>query len=626
MGDRGHQYSTRNNPGNNESEETSESGGEAIQASSSDWSHVNDDEDTVQQRPRIPQVEAETETEQEIVDTSQEDDDYTMSDEEETTRPGGDDPNANENTIKLGNLSLKLIPEGDINNESEAVKPLYPKDEWATYPPETRRKAFTFMAREILQEKLEIVTVTNEQEMMEEAVIVMENLSRIRYHLQKNDLLDIFIIGKFVNEVSRDPIGHVDMLKQPHLLMPQDVGRFNKFVRQYVDMAEMPWITDTLEIVREFVENNCSDGLNGKALEEYTKFPLIEQGGNLYLLIVLKLIYHDSPTECFALMNRLANLKVSDFPGEDVSKFVTTYRASLAYLKHAQSYKDEKGQLHYPYIRADLVQILLGQLTSTSSPEFNMEFQMFKTFVGMTEVFEGKDALVPSDADEICSTAESILAWGQTKYMEYLNKTDWKGIGAPGKSGFFSKDNPCWNCGETGHQASECPKPRNEEQIKKNRQAAFGRRSGGRGGRDSTWKWRPPSANEHNKRMIDGKLHNWNPEAKSPSGKKGRWCLTSQPGQQANSTKSTTKATTSTAGAATTTPTPVTINVLGSDASTLTAATASTAPDVSTETVVGASTKAARQERLAQLEGHVNELKALYTKDMKELEALRKLE
>jgi len=104
----------------------------------------------------------------------------------------------------------------------------------------------------------------------------------------------------------------------------------------------------------------------------------------------------------------------------------------------------------------------------------------------------------------------------------------------------------CWNCGHEGHRAAGCLNPKDPIQFEKNcklfmeRKQAAGcggdGRGCGRGGRGTPGcggggnKWCPPTEQEHNKHIIDGKCHNWNPRAQG----KGRWFLMNpQPGEKA---------------------------------------------------------------------------------------------
>ena len=72
----------------------------------------------------------------------------------------------------------------------------------------------------------------------------------------------------------------------------------------------------------------------------------------------------------------------------------------------------------------------------------------------------------------------------------------------------------CWNCGQLGHAFTTCPQPRNEQRIasaksqfmeNKNAKKAKKQANVGAAPTNQTNKWRPPTANEDNKRVIDGK-------------------------------------------------------------------------------------------------------------------------
>jgi hypothetical protein len=140
---------------------------------------------------------------------------------------------------------------------------------------------------------------------------------------------------------------------------------------------------------------------------------------------------------------------------------------------------------------------------------------------------------------DVVAVSEQILKHAQREYLRLVHLNKWLGVSTPGTSSFTAAERICFNCGEKGHLAGTCPQPRNqaafERRMKAFREQHPGRggrgpgggrgrgpgRGGGRGGRGGgTSKFSPPTAEEGNKRIIDGKQMHWTPTANKGQ---GRW-------------------------------------------------------------------------------------------------------
>jgi len=621
--------STAGNSGNNEiSDIGEESEQEAQPSSSAEWSHVGE-VDSPSSGPNPIETETEVETEREEDDPYEESSDSnseeriggTMSEEKDET--GTENP-----TMKLGDLEIPLVSVGTQNDVSTIVKPLYPKEEWTTMSPDARRKVFTQIERKIFDDSLKMYTVSaTNMDALNDAVAVLNKLERLEHHFKQNDLMCVLEILKYNKNYPRDSSQYssVNMIERLESITAQEVADSNRFIRLYVDHARAGYLELALAVTLNFMQANCDDELNAKVLEEYNQYDEEEQGGNLYLFLALSLIYHDSETECLALANTVTELKITDIPGEDVTLFVTKYRAALTFLKNANSYQDTNGVTHYKYLRADSLDLLLEKLRSTSTQEFNDLFGVASAVIKMEklEPGRGQTRLGPGDAsllgDNLVQQLEGVLSNAQSQYLELSSLGKWHGVGTPGTSSFLS----CWNCGEDGHRVPECPKEKNEAVIAANRQKFGGRgrgrgRDGGRGrGRGRTpFRWAKPTPAEHNKRLIGGKWHNFNPTA---NGGRGHWYVMN-PQPKA--------ATPAPAPAATPAPAPAAhpATTIVLDASSLTSGTTmttDTTPSTSGTSVAQVSLEASRREArkqglLATLEkdrdtynAHMQELKDL---------------
>jgi len=296
---------------------------------------------------------------------------------------------------------------------------------------------------------------------------------------------------------------------------------------------------DLLGVLLNFMQNNVTDALHSKVLKEYKQYKVEEQGGNLYLSIALGFVYHDSEPECQAMANTITNLKITDIEGEDISIFVTMYCAGMTFLKNASRIEGPGGVTYYRYLCSDSVNLLLDKLHSTSTKDFNEFFNMFKVGLELDNSGIEKGALALGkprpilEGDDISQRLENHFQLAPRKFIILSGNQEWSGVGMPGTLGFQAFKKICWNCRKEGHLAGECMQPRNEATIAHNcltfQQTRSGRgrgrgqgdgqgRGGGHGPGKPTGKWHPLTAEEHNKRLIDGKPYHYNPEAEKGCG------------------------------------------------------------------------------------------------------------
>ena len=133
------------------------------------------------------------------------------------------------------------------------------------------------------------------------------------------------------------------------------------------------------------------------------------------------------------------------------------------------------------------------------------------------------------------------MATADRLYGEMVRLNTWTGVTHKASSfpalSSGSSDNPCWNCGKTGHTFQQCKEVKvlDEDRIERNRQAFLrnrgrggrggrgrGRGSGGRGGRGrgggasantavacTSGPFARPSRAEKNRRVIEGVPMSW---------------------------------------------------------------------------------------------------------------------
>jgi hypothetical protein len=157
---------------------------------------------------------------------------------------------------------------------------------------------------------------------------------------------------------------------------------------------------------------------------------------------------------------------------------------------------------------------MLQIMQTTSVPKFNNTFELMGTsrFVKDCEPTLHVGVTGQSNVNTILSIAEQ-------KYTSMMEANQWNGVNNKGtKSTFITlgsgKDPVCWNCGGP-HRLPDCTLPKNQEKIsegkkkmhdamKRTRKPGGGANNGNRSA--TTGKFRKPSADEKNRRTINGNV------------------------------------------------------------------------------------------------------------------------
>ena len=115
-------------------------------------------------------------------------------------------------------------------------------------------------------------------------------------------------------------------------------------------------------VTMKYIENNTETELFNKCLEHLKEFPANAHGGPLLLALIQEQIQNSSEPAMKNLLSLVSTLKISKYPGEDVSKYVTVIRAVHSILLSAS----EASNLHFD--QDNFVQTVVERLQTTSVP------------------------------------------------------------------------------------------------------------------------------------------------------------------------------------------------------------------------------------------------------------------
>lgn len=299
-------------------------------------------------------------------------------------------------------------------------------------------------------------------------------LSILREHLIKYDMIDVFTIVRPI-DVYRSPERHAgtyDLFVDHYKLTENQVAVSNAWWRLWVDE---PYIQQNLQFSKDVIHKNTSDSLHQKILEDQDGFADEQRGGPLDLFLILKRIRSSSETALDQLKTSFKRMKISEIPGEDVDIAVSFVKSTHKALVSAS--RDDRN-----FVPDDFVETLYKVYQTSTIDPFNRVFRDEKELLLREADKRGITPRWP-DFRSVNSLATAtyarLKADGQWDVPEDTKKKSSGGYvaGAPG----HSKPKPtgpgprgsgkCFNCGSRDHYLPDCPKPRDEDKIAKNRQA-----------------------------------------------------------------------------------------------------------------------------------------------------------
>lgn len=277
----------------------------------------------------------------------------------------------------------------------------------------------------------------------------------------------------------------------------------------------------------------------------FKAFPQEQQGGPLFLKILLDRLVVSNDQNLRELTTSATKYNIKEqCPDEDINqavKILSNVTNNIVALRHDREHK----------LPENYIQHMLQVFQTTSVPAFNESFQKAETDLvyhrrfARTAATLGTSTHLPSAQSGaallLANTPESasfVWEFAHSTYNELRESGVWDDtLRKPADSAFPAKasDSPgsrvdnnqqrpsrrtptCWNCGKTGHTVQACPDPIDTAKVDANR-LEFQNRAQTRTPR---YFFRPPEAGEDNKRIINGKPHEWQPDIR-------RWKRVSTP-------------------------------------------------------------------------------------------------
>jgi hypothetical protein len=337
---------------------------------------------------------------------------------------------------------------------------------------------------------------------------VVNRFADLQHQVEQNDMGDVFTIP---SEFTLDPTsGHY--VPSPHakainLFTDSNVVSLITVRRAtaYFTRFGTTYHGENILWSGEKILNSCDTSLRDKLVESTRDWPRADVGGPVYLKLLLSLVLSTSEKSLRTLMDKLGKLRITDFPGENVTQAVSFLRGAILILRDNSS------------TPADLLTLVLRIFkASTCEP--------FCTYVSSI------DTLVELDMKQY--NLDSLLTMLDGKYIDLLGRGEWTSTSpSEGQSSAFSANVEdllriiCFNCGAVGHGVNNCPVARDDTMINLRREimeSYSSRRenprtsnnngnrrsnSGSGGGGDPLL--RPPGKNEPHEKHFDGVKKFW---------------------------------------------------------------------------------------------------------------------
>ena len=270
--------------------------------------------------------------------------------------------------------------------------------------------------------------------------------------------------------------------------------------RWYNCWPKGPTWQENLNWTHQFFEYNVAPDVAEKVNELYMLYPIETRGGPLYFILLMNQLLSQTEEAVLALQLRLKKLNLKNIPGENVDKAISLARAAILRLETFNKTPE------------DLVRNLLKSFQTTSVTSFN------EVFRHMLEKQRFLDQALGRGKDKL--TATGIFNVAAAQYRLLWEEGEWTGVRTQGEAIFTNRTTSargvCWNCGGSDHQLlrDQTKIDKMKEIYKKSKRN--NKEDDNKGSTtpskstNGTSKWRAPTAEEKNRRTIDGKAMFWN--------------------------------------------------------------------------------------------------------------------
>ena len=237
-----------------------------------------------------------------------------------------------------------------------------------------------------------------------------------------------------------------------------------------------------------------------------------ERGGPLFFKLLTDVLLVSNEQSLAALESTITKYNIAVDGKDDLPESIKILHAVSTTIQ-AMRGDGKKSPLPDKYV-VDIIKVL----KTTSVDEFNKKMAEFHSNLDLLRLMEDKETInTPTMLSKTFLFANKV-------YKELFDDGVWQEcVLQKAKSTFSAKvlvfwKNRCWNCKKSGCSKPRCKIPIDEARCERNRQEWMKEtkanggftKTNGTGTSPKPFAWRPPEADEDNKRVIYGKPHTWN--------------------------------------------------------------------------------------------------------------------
>ena len=309
--------------------------------------------------------------------------------------------------------------------------------------------------------------------------VFVTNLAKIEElntRMVQYDLKRIFLVSSLISGIDPRSVSHV-----------ADMWNTDQFDMMYC-WDSIPWQTACYwqySINKRCVEedkisnhwallllyNSCTADLKDQINLKYKPLPDLFQGAVTYCWVIFFCLFATSRDTTSALLKYLQIWRSNGLrriPGENVA---TAYKRLMAVARRLHATNN---------LVDEAIQDVIYGLEKGSVTAFTEIFSDMRKDYTKSSLIAGPTASM--GRDRVLMEISRILRLAMDLYNNLSTTSQWNIPKGHPKFNNLTGGNTCWNCG-ADHMITDCPKPRNEDVIKKNREEFFKSRNGGNSGR-----------------------------------------------------------------------------------------------------------------------------------------------
>jgi hypothetical protein len=249
------------------------------------------------------------------------------------------DPDVEEEHLNLEEVEfngMKIAVEIAPKKEEATQGTIIRMEDRAQMPMEKRTELFTRISDKKLDNKFELMSLSlTDADTLDDTYNLNMLIGHVQDHLTKYDVHGVFDIVNALNpsqEITFDGTKG-NLFNQHSTITTAQVARSNEWYRRWPKGMEYQ---NNLRLSADFLQKNTSEALWEKCMEAQALYPKSQHGGPLLFIILMKKIQSNTEDAVHYLIERIRQLKLTQFDGENVDRAISMLRGARMRLTHSR--------------------------------------------------------------------------------------------------------------------------------------------------------------------------------------------------------------------------------------------------------------------------------------------------